>query len=311
MKRLTSISKTFAMAARIFGCLLTLILIAYAADDAEAPRQLAPGVYVFPGNRDKREPANLTLVIFKDFALVADGNFPWGARERLPKIKALTGKPVRFVFDTHYHGDHSYGNSIYVDQGATVVLSQATDEELRTKGQLGWTNWKEAHSLAGARLEAAQIVFSDAMAFDDGEQRVELIRVGPGHTKGDSVAYLPKLGIVVTGDLCVTWPFGNNVADADADYRGWLRALDRIAGWNIKTVVPGHGPVAGPEALTAQKAYLSTMLNQVETGIRAGKTADDLVREINLSTSGTIASSSEANAASIRAMYKHLKAGKQ
>src|SRR5690242_3833804 len=132
-------------------------------------REIAAGVYVFPGDREKREPANLTLVVFKDFALVIDGNFPWGARERLPKIKSVTDKPIRYVFDTHYHGDHAYGNSIYVDQGATVVLSEASDQELRTKGEKAWKNWKDSqHPLSGARVEPATITFSDKVVFDDG-----------------------------------------------------------------------------------------------------------------------------------------------
>jgi glyoxylase-like metal-dependent hydrolase (beta-lactamase superfamily II) len=191
------------------------------------------------------------------------------------------------------------------------VLSQATDGELRTKGEKGWTNWKEpGHSLEGARLEAASLTFSDAMAFDDGTQRVELIRLGPAHTKGDSVAYFPKLGIVVTGDLCVTWPFGNNVADADADYDGWLRALDRMIGWKVQTVVPGHGPVAGVEALRTESEYLSDMLKQVKAGLQAGKTADQLAHDVNLSSHGTIADSTDANATSVRAMVHHLDAGK-
>lgn len=271
-------------------------------------RQIAAGVYVFPGDREKREPANLTLVVFKDFALVIDGNFPWGARERLPKIKSVTDKPVRYLFDTHYHGDHAYGNSIYADQGATIVLSEATDQELRTKGEKGWKNWKDSqHSLSGARVEPATISFSDKLVFDDGTQRVELIRVGPAHTNGDAVAYLPKSGILATGDLCVTWAYGNNVADPDANYDGWLAALDRMATWNVHSVVPGHGPVAGPEALRTQREYLGDMLSQVKAGMAAGKSADQLSREINLSSHGIIAGSAGANATSIKAMFHHLK----
>ena len=61
------------------------------------------------------------------------------------------------------------------------------------------------------------------MVFDDGEHRVELIRMGPAHTAGDGVAYLPKEKILVTGDLFVNGnPWGNNVADANADYEKWF-----------------------------------------------------------------------------------------
>jgi cyclase len=281
---------------------------AFAAQPEEnGATQIAPGVYVIPGDRDKREPANLTLVVFKDFALVIDGNFPWGARERLLKIKALTDKPIRYLFDTHYHGDHAYGNSIYVDQGATVVLSEATDEELRGKGEKSWVNWKDTqHPLTGARLEAATIRFSERLVFDDGAQRVELIRLGPAHTKGDSVAYFPKVGIVVTGDLCVTWGYGNNVSDPDASYSGWLAALNTMLSWNLSKVVPGHGPVSGPDALRTDREYLSDMMSQVKKGMANGKTADQLASEIKLVSHGAIAASEEANATSIKAMFRHL-----
>ncbi len=271
-------------------------------------RQLSPGVYFWQGDRDKREPANCTWVVFKDYVLVIDANFPWGAREILPEIKNTTSKPIRFVFNTHYHGDHSTGNSLFVDTGATVVCSQACDGELRTKGAKAWANMRgdATHSMEGTRFEAASITFSDAMVFDDGTHRVELTRLGPGHSSGDAVAYLPKEKILVTGDLCVTWAFGNNVADVDADYDNWLRALDKMAGWNIITVIPGHGTPATPPALKVQRAYLADMLNQVRAGVHAGKSADELAHQINLSKDGFIAGDAEANANSIRAMSKHL-----
>ena len=78
------------------------------------------------------------------------------------------------------------------------------------------------------------MLFEDRMAFDDGEHRVELIHVGPGHTIGDAVAYLPKEKILVTGDLCVNWTSGNNTGDRDADPDNWVKVLDLLA----KSFVP-------------------------------------------------------------------------
>jgi cyclase len=273
-------------------------------------QKLAPGVYVWQGDRDKREPANCTWVVFKDYVVVIDANFPWGAREIIPKIKETTDKPIRFVLNTHYHGDHSYGNSLFTDLGAIIINTEDTDREARTTGAEGWAKWNDPeHSLQGVHQAFAAITFSDRLVFDDGTQRVEMIRLGPAHSKGDAVAYLPREKIVVTGDLCVTWGFGNNVADANANYTGWLVALDRMSGWDPKTVVPGHGAVAGPEALRLQHAYLAGMVQQVQDGIRAGKTADQLATELDLRKYGFIASSAPANATSIRAVYRHLAAG--
>jgi cyclase len=292
------------------GATFTFALLLFFSARAQNSRvrQLAPGVYVWQGDRDKQEPANCTWVVFKDYVLVVDANFPWGARQILPEIKRTTSKPIRFVFDTHYHADHSTGNSLFVDAGATIVCTQACDGELRTKGAKAWDNWKPPRSIEGARLAPASITFSDAMVFDDGTERVELTRLGPGHSKGDAVAYLPKEKILVTGDLCVTWAYGNNVADVDADYDHWLKALDTMAGWDVTTVVPGHGTPAGPPALKVQRGYLADMVNQVRAGIKAGKSGDELASQINLSKDGVIGGDATANANSIRAMYKHLAA---
>jgi cyclase len=296
------------MNVRIFGVsLFALLLFVAARAQTDRVRELAPGVFFWQGDPDQRQPANCTWIIFKEYVLVIDANFPWGARDILPRIKAATNKPIRFVFDTHYHSDHSFGNSIFTDAGATILCSEACAEELRTKGAKGFTGWKDAaHPLTGARFEPATITFSEGMVFDDGTHRVELKRMGPGHSNGDAVAYLPKEKILVTGDLCVTWSSGNNVADADADHDNWVHALDLMDKWDVTTVIPGHGTPAGRPALHAQREYLADMINQVRTGKRAGKSADQLAKEIDLSKHGKLAANQEGNASSIKAMYKKL-----
>ena len=283
-------------------------LLFYAAGaEKDRVRELAPGVYFWQGDAEKREPANCTWVIFKDYVLVIDANFPWGAREILPRIKASTNKPIRFVFDTHYHGDHSYGNSIFTDAGASIICSEACAEELRTKGANGWNNWKDtAHPLTGARLEPATISFESKLVLDDGTQRVEMTRVGPGHSKGDAVAYLPKQKILVTGDLCVTWSTGNNIGDADADPANWVRALAKLEQWDIATVIPGHGAPATKSALASQREYLADILKQVTDGKREGKTADQLAESVILTRHGTWGAGTTGNATAIRAVYKKL-----
>src|SRR5262249_55015837 len=157
--------------------------------------------------------------------------------------------------------------------------------------------------LTGARFEPATMTFTDGMVFDDGTHRVELMRMGPGHSKGDSVAYLPHEKILVTGDLCVTWSSGNNVADADSDHDNWVRALERMEKMDVTTVIPGHGTPAAKRALTAQREYLADMISQVRGGKRAGKTPDQLAQEIDLSRHGNLAANKDGNASSIRAMY--------
>src|SRR5215831_9302551 len=110
---------------RLFGLSIFASLLFYGArGEVTGVRELAPGVFFWQGDHELRKPANCTWVVFEDYTLVIDANFPWGAREVLPLIKRTTSKPIRFVFDTHYHSDHTFGNSVFADAGATLICSQ-------------------------------------------------------------------------------------------------------------------------------------------------------------------------------------------
>lgn len=299
---------------RGLACLVVLAVLFVSNIPAYAQpgsvKSIAPGVYVWQGDRDKREPANCMWVIFKDYVLVVDANFPWGAREILPQIQATTDKPIRFVLNTHYHGDHAYGNAIFVDAGAIIVNSEATDKEARSEGAAGWAKWNDpTHSLKDTREEFATLTFSDRLVFDDGTQRVEFIRLGPAHSRGDTVAYLPKQHIVATGDLCVTWAHGNNTGDAGGSYTGWLAALDKMMTWGVTTVVPGHGPIAGAQALSEERSYLDGMWTKVQSAKAAGETPEQVANEMDFHKYGVIASDATANAASIQTMFHRMDAG--
>jgi cyclase len=270
-------------------------------------RQLAPGVFSRQGDRDVRQPANTSWIEFRNFVVVIDANTPWGIRAVLPEIKKTTPKPVRYVFDTHYHWDHTQGNSVMVDEGVTVICSQDCATELNTKGREEWTAMSkrtDQYSLAPYRLEPPSLVFDTFMAIDDGERRLELRRVGPAHTIGDAVAFLPKEGILFTGDLCVNWRSGNNVGDRDADHPHWVAVLNDLAKWEVKTVIPGHGWPGTVATLTAQSAFLGDLWKQVSAGKKAGKTVDQLLQEIDLSKHGDFAADAQQNQAAIRQVFR-------
>jgi glyoxylase-like metal-dependent hydrolase (beta-lactamase superfamily II) len=307
-------------------CVCVMLLLVAGSTQEQKVFQLAPGVYYWQGDTSIRRPGNCTWVLFKDYVVVIDANFPWGAKEILPEIRKTTSLPIRFVFNTHYHADHSFGSGIFMEAGATIVCSRECGAESRSKGETDWRNQvlnrgerpnASVHDKAvaaetrenGYRLEHPTLLFDGSMAFDDGDRRLELIRMGPGHSLGDAVAYLPKEKILMTGDLCVNWTSGNNVGDRDADHDNWIRALDKMAQWDVKTVVPGHGRPGPVEILRGQRDYLADMLDQVRAGIRASKTIDELAREVDLSRHQPFGFASSAN--SVRAIYRKLTAPPQ
>jgi cyclase len=279
-----------------------------AAESQGGPvRQLAPGVFSRQGDKDVRQPANTSWIEFRNFVVVVDANTPWGIRAILPEIRKTTSKPIRYVFDTHYHWDHSQGNSVMADEGVTVICSQDCASELSTKGRAEWdamSQRADEYSLAPYRMEPPSVVFDNFMATDDGDRRLELRRVGPAHTIGDAVAFLPREGILFTGDLCVNWRFGNNVGDRDADHPHWVQVLNDLARWNVKTVIPGHGDPGSVDTLRAQSAFLDDLWKQVSAGKTAGKTVDQLLKDVDLSKHGAFAADAQQNQTAIRQVFR-------
>ncbi|PWT97445.1 MAG: hypothetical protein C5B52_13860 [Bacteroidetes bacterium] len=272
-------------------------------------KQIAKGVYFYFGDEVQRKPANCVWIIFKDYVLVIDANYPWGAKEIITEIKKTTDRPIRFVFNTHYHHDHSFGNCVFADSRATIISTEETAREMKTVGQKEWDQRSgySGGNMEGYKREFPSLVFENKMVFDDGEQRVELIKMGPAHTGGDGVAWLPKEKILITGDLFVNGnPWGNNVGDPDVNYEGWFKVLDTLAGWDPLIVVPGHGNPGNTENLTEQRLYLSDMYEQVHKGIKAGKSKEELVKEIDLSKHPVYGSNKTSIERSIRQMYNIL-----
>ena len=297
----------------LFGVLGALMAVAYvrtaSLQNGGPVRQLAPGVWSRQGDKNVRLPANTSWIEFKDFVVIIDANTPWGINAALPDIKKTTSKPVKYAFDTHYHWDHTQGNSILVDQGVTVVCSEECGKELvgpKGKGEWDSMSRNQQYPLAPYRLQPPSVMFGDSMVIDDGDRRLELRRVGPAHTIGDAVAYLPKEGILFTGDLLVNWKFGNNVGDRDADVPHWVQVLLDLAKPDVKTVVPGHGNIGTTDTLRAQSAFLDDLWKQVSAGKKAGKTVEDLLKSVDLSKHGDFAADQSQNQSAIRQVFRKV-----
>ena len=288
--------------------ILTLFISNALYPQKPSVKELSPGVYYYSGDESRKMSANCLWVVFKDYVLAIDANYPWGAQEIIQEIRKTTTKPIRYVFNTHYHHDHTFGNGVFVDSGATIISTKETAAEMKTLGQREWDQGWGGRSMEGYRREFPSLTFDQRLVFDDGLHRVELIKMGPAHTLGDGVAYLPKEKILVTGDLFVNGnPWGNNVADPNVHYDKWLTVLDTLASWNIKTVIPGHGEPDTIETIKNQRAYLADMLAQVRRGIKAGRSKEELVKEIDLGRHPVYGLNKVSIARSIRAMYDKLK----
>jgi glyoxylase-like metal-dependent hydrolase (beta-lactamase superfamily II) len=232
-------------------------------------QKIAPNVYFHEGDLKGHGHCNNGWIIFEDYVLVIDGNFPSGAKEILAKIRAVTDKPIRFAFDTHHHGDHAYGNQIWVDNGATPVAHAGVVEEMQKyetgyyKGTPG--RWEDAAKsrpdVAASKLKPPTLLYHTDMIFDDGKQRVELLHFGVAHTHGDGFAWLPKEKILFTGDACVNGPYNYT---GDGDIGAWVKTLEAAKKLGAKVVCPGHGAMGTGEVLADQQAYFVELRKEVK-----------------------------------------------
>jgi phosphoglycerate dehydrogenase-like enzyme/glyoxylase-like metal-dependent hydrolase (beta-lactamase superfamily II) len=275
----------------VLACLVVLVS-GRAADDLprmkfNEVKEIAPGVFfryssIGPeGSNIAFGGSNHVWIVFEDYVVVIDANFPKEAGDVVEAIKKTTDKPIRYVLDTHHHGDHAYGNAVFATAGASIVAHSACSRWLREKG---FKEFEDAgkgpqgrKDIRESKLKVPNVVFDDKLVLDDGKQRVEFLWFGHAHTPGDALAYLPKHTILCTGDACLNGPY-NYMGQSDS--ASWIRVLERCQQLDVKIVAPGHGPLAGKELLEKQKRYFIELRQQVQKGIDAGRDLDDIIKDI-------------------------------
>lgn len=251
--------------------------------------ELAPGVFFRYSSISATDPtipfggSNHAWVIFKDYVVVIDANFPKEAADVIAAIKKTTNKPIRYVLDTHHHGDHAYGNTIWAKEGAKIVASKNTARLLKVNGPKQWEDASKGKNgrqdLRENELKQVDITFDDTYELDDGTQRVEFRHFGHSHTIGDAVAYLPKQKILCTGDACVNGSF-NFMGHANS--ASWIKCLEGMEKLDVNLVCPGHGKIAGKDLLATQKRYFVEMRAEVKKGIDAKKSLDEIVAALDM-----------------------------
>lgn len=285
--------RRFAKPLALLTGLAVFLVVVLAKPDDKPPqmkfnevREIAPGVffrYSSISATDKTIPfggSNHTWIVFKDYVVVVDANFPQEAGDVIAAIKKTTDKPIKFVLDTHHHGDHAYGNAVWSKEGAKVVGSKSCARLLQVNGPEAWRQAaKGRKDIADSELKQVDISFDEKHVLEDETQRVEFLFLGHAHTPGDAVAYLPKHKILCTGDACVNGAF-NYMGHSNS--ASWIRVLEKMQALDVKLICPGHGPLDGTDLLVRQKRYFADMRKHIQTGIDAGKKLDEITSSLDM-----------------------------
>jgi len=277
----------------MLGVALVFWCVVRAADQPAIPamkfndvKEIAPGVffrYSSISATDMSVPfggSNNIWIVGKDHVTVVDANFPKEAGDVIAAIRQTTNKPIKYVFDTHHHGDHAYGNSVWAKEGAKIIASKPA---ARLQAMRGQTQWDEAakgrKDVADSTFKAADTSFEDKLVVEDGDQVVEFLYLGHAHTVGDAVAYLPKHKILCTGDACVNGAF-NFMGHSNS--ASWVRVLEKMEKLDVAIVCPGHGHPTTKELLAKQKRYFVEMRAAVQKGIDAKQDAAAIQKDIGM-----------------------------
>jgi cyclase len=186
------------------------------------------------------------------------------------------GAPVTVV-NTHHHGDHFFGNCVF-DPDVTIVAHDLARTEMIETGTGLQKLWPDV-DWGDVELRLPTVTFPDRLTLDAGDFAVELHHVGPAHTTNDVVAWLPDQAVLFAGDVVFN---GVTPFALMGSVRGSLAAVERLRRFPATRIVPGHGPVGGPELLDATAGYLRWIQHIATAGLAAGLTPLDLARETAL-----------------------------
>lgn len=236
--------------------------------------RLCDNAYAYTAEGDP----NTGVIIGDDCVMVLDAQAtPVMARDVIAKIRTVTDKPIRHVVLTHYHAVRVLGASGY---GATnVIASEDTRDLIVERGAQDYQSeferfprlFQAVDSIPG--LTWPTIVFRNELTVWLGKTEVKLMQLGRGHTKGDTVAWMPKEGVLFSGDLV---EFGATPYTGDAYLTEWPATLDRIAALKPRALVPGRGdaltnPEQVAQSLAGTRAFITTLYESVEAERAAGK----------------------------------------
>jgi cyclase len=262
--------------------------------------------------------SNAGLIVGDGASLLVDTLFDCVlTAEMLSAMDVVRSKsPISTVVNTHANGDHCYGNQLVRD--CEIIASAATAHEMHdvppammaslnaAPGELGelFRSFFGAFAFEGIELVTPTRTFVGALTVSVGGRVVELHEVGPAHTAGDTIVYVPDADAVFTGDIL--FAHGTPIVWA-GPISNWVAACDRIIDLAPNVVVPGHGPVSTLTEVRDCREYLSLIDREAQMRHVAGMSADEATHEI-AGLLGTYRNRGEWGrlAVNVHAAYRHL-----
>jgi glyoxylase-like metal-dependent hydrolase (beta-lactamase superfamily II) len=260
MKRLQQLIMTILCS---FGCLI----YGQNFDDVEIKTtQLSDHVYILEGYG-----GNIGISVGDDGVIVIDDQFAALTPKIVAAIRTISKKPIEYLVNTHYHGDHTGGNANMHKEGATIIAHDNVRQRLET------TPARDGSMRSEAALPV--ITFNDKMNVHINGEKVAIFHVDQAHTDGDALLYFTKSNVLHTGDLFFNKRYPYIDLDSGGSVDGYIEAIKHTLELiNDDTkIIPGHGAVSNKKEYRENLVMLETLRSKVLAEIQKGKTEEEVV----------------------------------
>jgi glyoxylase-like metal-dependent hydrolase (beta-lactamase superfamily II) len=290
--------KRFDMGA--IGCCIVMVCTPFLAS-AQAPAPAAPPpapplvkanttikisehVYVIPDELVPMVP-NVGIIVGTRGTLVYDpGMGPRGGQIVLREAQKVSKGKELYIVNSHFHPEHTTGEAAFPPE-TRILRAAAQQQDIEEMGMKWVQNFASRSPVIAGVLEgftgfrAPTEIFEKEKVLDLGGVRVRIVRLGPGHTRGDTIAFVEQDRVLFAGDLAMKGLFPA-FATPQSSARSWLASLDELDKLNARTVVGAHYPIADASLIGEYRDYLKALQARVAELKKEGKSSDDVAVQV-------------------------------
>src|SRR2546423_291850 len=231
--------------------------------------KVGDGVYMLQG-----AGGNIGVSVGSDGVILVDDQFA-PLSDKIKAAVAALGGPIRFLLNTHWHGDHTGGNENFAKSGVVIVAHENVRRRMSVEQFVAVFNQRVPASPTGA---LPVVTFTDAVTFYLNGDSINVFHVAPAHTDGDAIIWFRRANVIHMGDTFFNGRYPLIDLSSGGSIDGMVGAADRVlalADANTK-IIPGPGPLGDRAALQAYRTMLATIRDRIRQAVTAGRTLEQV-----------------------------------